>query len=250
MPSRAFPLLLALALICSAFATHVRADETAERWAAAHLLAFGQLPTAAEAADATDLASVAPALAARRATLQADAVASAIVARRAWCDAFGREPTPKESATATKDAPTYFELLAAHRAALARDAVAYTAVVHRAYRTVVARDAYPEEIAYWQHYDALPFVLLVGCVEDWALRNRPGLMSTTGMPTITPNSAYLVTLRVSPAVASEVRSLLGVVASETGATPRLLAVGGAQISTLAGMNLLVVARDSLRSTGR
>lgn len=242
MPLRSFPLLLVLALICGAAAPGSRADEAAERLAAAHLLAFGRLPAAPAAASAP--ASVAQALETHRAELQADAPLRTAAARRAWFDAYGLAPTTDEAIAAAGPAPTYFELLAAHRAALAREPAAAEAVLHRAYRVVVAREAYPEEIAYWRRHEPLPFVLLVGCIEDWARRNRPGLMSTTGAPTIAPHGPRLVTVRISPAIAAEVRALLALPAPPApDAVPRLLAVGGAGIATAGGMHLLVVGRD-------
>lgn len=249
MPLRPTPLLLAFVLICGALAPGVRADEAEERFAAAHLLAFGVLP--GSTANLSRPASLAEQIEAHQAALQADASARAGVAQRAWCDAYGRPPAATEMARAAPaGAWTYGALLARHVATLRTDAAVRTAVVHRAYQTVVSRDAYPEELAYWQRYDALPFVLLVGCVEDWARRNQPGLMSTTGVPTISPNSVHLATLRVSPAVAVEVRAALGPAPSAPPFVPRLLAVGGTQVDTRAGMHLLVVGREPLRQANR
>lgn len=249
MPLRPSPLLLALVLICGALAPGVRADEVEERFAAAHLLASGALP--GPTTSLSRAATLAEQLEAHRAALQADAPARASVVQRAWRDAYGRPPAATElDIPAPAGAWTYCALLAHHVATLRTDAAARTAVVHRAYRAVVSRDAYPEELAYWQRYDALPFVLLVGCVEDWAVRNQPGLMSTTGVPTISPNSVHLATLRVSPAVAAEVRAALGLAPSNPPFVPRLLAVGGAQIGTRAGMHLLVVGREPLRPAAR
>ena len=63
----------------------------------------------------------------------------------------------------------------------------------------VIGQAHPEEIEYWKNHDTLSFVLLVGCVEDWARRNQPGLMVTAGTPTLIVQSHRFATRPPRPA---------------------------------------------------
>ena len=71
------------------------------------------------------------------------------------------------------------------------------------------------EIEYWKRQPALSYALLVGCIEDWARRNRPGLMATTGVASVSVNSAYLATIRLSPGVASPALSIFKPVTTNT-----------------------------------
>lgn len=124
--------------------------------------------------------------------------------------------------------------VAAQLGALAEDSAAYQQVLQRAYRYVVGRDVYEEEIAYWDNYATLPYALLVGCIEDWARRNQPGLMNTAGTPTVSVNCELLVTTRLDPAFAEHVAKWLELPA----ATP-VLAPGAAELQSSGGIRFLV-----------
>jgi len=218
------------------------AGAAAERIAVSFVLAQGRLPTPEERTAWADAGTrpVAELLARHRTGLAADAALRRAVADRAARDAFGRVPTAEELAAAGRAAPadaTYGERVRAHLATLKDRAAEYEQVLHRAYRLVVRREAYAEELAYWARRDVVPFAFLVGCLDDWARRNQPGLMVTSGAPTVSVNCEFLVTARVSPAVAAEVRGVLGFapltyVEENPGARGRnLLGAGGAEIRT-------------------
>jgi hypothetical protein len=109
-------------------------------------------------------------------------------------------------------------------------------VLERVYRLVARRGVYREEIDYWKQHGPLSYAMLVGCVEDWARRNQPGLMITVGTPTISINSNYLVTVRLTPALAEEARAAVGmeslkghyVEADYVGGTGRNIVAPGAE----------------------
>ncbi|MBA4137303.1 MAG: hypothetical protein C0518_08310 [Opitutus sp.] len=226
------------ATLCSA-----TTDEQRERLAIAHLLACGRLPATDETAVVpADEASVATLLAQHRRRWRDDSSARVNVARRAWRDAFGRNPTASELAAEEAAPLTYAERLQHHLRRLAADAAVSREVLHRAYRAAVQREAYAEEIRYWQPHGALPFVVLVGCIEDWAQRNQPGLMVTTGVPAISVNSRLLVTRALPPDLAAEVRAVLFPERIDAVSSGRLLTAGGEKIATRGGMHLVIAGR--------
>ncbi len=155
------------------------------------------------------------------------------VAQRAAMFVYGtKREVPEDEATSR----LFAEQVATHLEMLADDSEAYEQVLQRAYRHVVGRDVYAEEIAYWDNYAALPYALLVGCIEDWARRNQPGLMNTAGTPTVSVNCELLVTTRLSPAFAQSVATWLGLPAS----TP-VLAPGAAELQSSGSIRFLVTA---------
>ncbi len=224
-----------------------RADPpaAAERWAAASVLALGQLPDSP--ADATGVSfspamaglSVAEMVAKFRAPLQGDTPARRSVVQRAFVDSFGRAPDDHELAAAAAGSGIYAERVKAHLAWLAAHPQDYAAVLNRAYQFVIRRDIYPEEIEYWKKQDTLSYVLLVGCIDDWARRNQPGLMVTAGTPTISVNCTYLATVRLSPAVAAEARAAAG-----------LAAVSERDRTANPGRHVIAPGADKIESSGR
>lgn len=185
-----------------ATATGLLAGESsqADRFEAAFLLSHGRLPSAEELAEGAEMAtgSVSDLY-----SKLAKESSSPEVAAFAYLDVFGIEPTN------AGDGGSYWELSRQHLATLESDAEAYEAVINRAYKYVINRDVYEEEIAYWKEHGVFTYTMLVACVEDWAKRNQPGLMVTAGTPTVSVNSEYLTTLRLSPALAAEVREAIG-----------------------------------------
>lgn len=197
---------LAFLVAFFAFASfEAHATEQEERISAAFALALGRLPTDAEASEwlARGPLPVADLLEQIARAAEPGMVAFAA----AFHDAFGRAPDGSE-----RDAPvagSYFELLPSFIEQLSRSPEEYAETIGRAYQFVIRRDVYPEEIEYWNEKRVLPYALLVGCVEDWAKRNQPGLMVTEGVPTVSVNSEYLATARVSSRVAAETRVAAG-----------------------------------------
>lgn len=189
-----------------AAAAEARAAAQEERVGASYVLAFGRTPSAAERSTTRSQkpASMRELLGAHRAAISADAALERAVIVRAGRDAFGALPSDAEI-TALRGAGTYVDLMRRHVTWLAEHPSDYERVLQRAYRMHLARDPYSIEIDYWKKYPALPYVLLVGCVENWALRNQPGLMATAGVPSVSATSAYLSAVRLSPAVAAEAR---------------------------------------------
>lgn len=243
------PRLLAL-LLCAVFALPAPAtraasgedDQREQRIAAAFLLALGRAPTAGEMTEASAQppAPLTELLAARRAQLQHDAALKRATILRAAADASGRAPTDEEIAQhlAASPAGIYTELMQHHLQRLATQPAEYEQVVQRAYRFVVGRDAYREEVSYWQQRAPLSYALLVGCVENWARRNQPGLMVTAGNPTVSINSAFLTTVWLSPAIAAEARAAAGLDSATDPVAARA-----------AGHNLVAVGAEELISSG-
>jgi hypothetical protein len=143
---------------------------------------------------------------------------------------------------------TYTEWMQRHVQWLAGHPDEYTEVMHRAYRLLLRRDAYVEEIEYWRKQDTLTYVLLVGCVEDWARRNQPGLMVTNGTATVSVNSEFLTTVRLSPVVAAEARSAAGLGTTESEEAARssrqhLLAAGAGKVATGGGIHFAAAGAE-------
>ena len=227
-----------------------------ERIRAAYVLAFGRPPTPEEITESEKQAelTLADRLTRLQSHLQADAALNRAVVLKAAVDAFGRPPTESESATSANGVKTYTELMKQHVAWIASHPAEYEQIQERAYQRVISRSVYPGEIAYWKKYDALPYVLLVGCIENWGRRNAPGLMETTGTPTISVNSRYVTTIPLSPAVAAEARAAAGLpltgdaaFAAEVGRN--LVAPGGDKIITTGQMHLVAVGADELLLPG-
>lgn len=237
-------LLLALLAVLPLAAQNT---DAADRAAAARLLAFGR----ADRTPAGETASVAEALAAHKAALQADAALRRTVATRAFRDATGRAPTDAELATWTSGAVvTYTEVLQAVTAWLGTQPDEYRATIHRAYQLVIKRPAYPQEFPYWQRYGTVPYVLLVGAIENWGLRNQPGLMLTNGTASIAVPSRFLTTQPVSLPVANEIRPLLDLrvwtdVARQHNPGRNIVAVGAQDIESVGGMHFLLAGGGPL-----
>jgi hypothetical protein len=182
----------------------------AERMAVSSLLAFGRLPTTEDPARSlSGKETLADAFASFRQQLKQDAVLSRSVATAACVDALGRKPTDDELNRWSKDGSTYAELVQRHIGRLGTQPDEYRLVIDRAYQLVIRRPAYNEEYAYWRSYDALPYALLVGAIENWSQRNAPGLTVTSGTASVSVNSRFLVTQRLSRSVANEARMILG-----------------------------------------
>ncbi len=249
------PLLLACALVLSSVAfaaTPLPPPAQPERIEAAYLLALGRAPSAAELAPATqtDKASVADLVARLEQQLRSDASLQRATRLKAFVDAFGRAPTPAELEATPADATTYTALMQRHVAALASQPDAYRDVLDRAYQLVIHRGVYDEEVAYWKNHDTLSFALLVGCIEDWARRNQPGLMVTAGTPTVSVNSTYLTTRRLSPAVAEEARAVVDLPRADTdyfryGSSRTVIAAGAAGLVSGGRIHFLAVGSVNL-----
>ena len=181
-----------------------------ERIGASFLLALGRTPTTSELAAWTsrEPAPIAALLERHRAAIKNDAGVERDVLTRAGRDALGALPSADDVA-GLRGAGTYADVMRRHVTWLAEHPADYERVLHRAYRTHLGRDAYSVELDYWKKYPALPYVFLVGCVENWALRNQPGLMATAGVPSVSVTSGYLSVVRLSPGVAAEARMAAG-----------------------------------------
>ena len=194
------PLVLLVTLATIPSASRAEAPVQSERIAASFVLTLGRAPTAAEIASAEKVGICfgQRLVAHQRQRLESDPALKQATAIKAWRDAFGREPSLAELSGTPSGKQTYTEQVKSHIKYLAEHPEEYERVMERAYRLVIRRGVYAEEIAYWKKRDTLSYVLLVGCVEDWGRRNAPGLMVTAGTPTVSVNSIYLTTIRLSP----------------------------------------------------
>jgi hypothetical protein len=255
MNVRRTPLLL-ISMLCLAFATtFARAEDQAERIRVSFALAFGRVPSVSEIADASKAGalSMADLLARHRQQLEHDAASARATTVKACEDAFGRQPTDAEIADGAAGHHTYAELMKQHIGWLKDHPSEYADVIGKAYQLLIRRAAYPEEIEYWKSRDTLPYALLVGCVENWGRRNSPGLMATTGIPTISVNSRYLTTIAVSPAVAAEARVAAGLAVSDnpnlaSAAGLNLVGPGSGQITTVGHMYFAAVGGPELQAS--
>jgi hypothetical protein len=244
---------LALACLFSAVVPGLaQSTEAQERAAAAPSLVFGR-PAAARGATATT-GTLAELVAAHRAQLTTDAGARRAVVIQAARDTLGRAPTEGEVAKwIAASAVTYAEVTRHIANELAARPGEYRQVVDRAYRLVINRPVYEEEIAYWKPHGTLPFILLVGAIENWAQRNQPGLMVTQGTPSIAINSRFLRTLRLSLPVANEARALLGLpiwtdVARLSNPGYNVVAVGASGIASVGGVHFMLTGGGPLAGT--
>ncbi|HEY0943788.1 MAG TPA: hypothetical protein VGD81_00915 [Opitutaceae bacterium] len=212
-----------------------------ERIAASFLLALGRPPSADEIGEwaKQEPVSVVDLIARHREQLHGDAAARRAAALRAAADALGRAPTEQEIVAASSAGATYTELMQRHVQRLRGQPSEYEQVIRGAYLLLVRRDAYPEEIEYWKQRETHSYALLVGCLDDWARRNQPGLMVTTGTPTVSVNCAFLNTVRLSPAIATEARAAAGLEPS-----------GDAALASAAGHNLVAAGADGIVTGGR
>jgi hypothetical protein len=216
-----------------------RAAGQAERVAAATVLAIGRTPTEAEIERgvAQGPLSVRELIDRQRRRLLEDPEGQRAVALEAVHDAFGGTVPPGHTAAA-ETGRTYAELLQSHLAWLTGHPAEYHLVIERAYRAVLSRDPHAIEIEYWKRRPTLTFVLLAGCVENWAVRNQPGLMATTGVAAISVTSRFLATVRLSPPVAAEAREALG-----------LPAAGGRTLATALGRHVVAPGAGDVVSVG-
>jgi hypothetical protein len=241
MSHRLTPFVLIAALALSSLSAAETSQAQTERIEASYVLGLGRVPSAAEIAEAEKFeeVNVADLITRHRQRLETDTALKRATTVKAWKDAFGREPTDQEISSSVSGNSTYTELMKGHIHSLAADAAEYEKVMERAYRLVIRRGVYPEEITYWKKYDTLPYALLVGAIEDWGRRNAPGLMVTTGTPTVSINSNYLTTVRLSPAVAAEARAAAG-----------LSVPGTADFISASGRTLVAAGAGDLVSGGR
>jgi len=240
MKIRRTPWLLLAALSLSSAIAAAPTGPEEERIGAAFVLALGRAPSASEIDQWAKQGrlSVAELVAHHRQQLRSDANAERAVVDKACADAFGREPTADEIAAGSGGDRTYTELMTQHVQWLGEHPAEYRLVLERAYRTVLRRPAFAEELAYWNAQPALSYALLAGCIENWARRNAPGLMATTGTATVSVNSAYLAAVRLSPAIAAEARAAAG-----------LFPAGDADRAAAVGRNLLAAGAGGVVSNG-
>ena len=246
MNTRIFPLVLFVALALPFGSAHAQSSDREERIGAAFILALGRAPTAAETGlwGKDGKLSVAE-LVARLNPQEADARRAPAV--KAYADAFGRPPADDAGAAMAAGQGNYTECMKQHIRWLAERPGDYALVIGRAYQTVMQRPAYAEEITYWQAQPPLSFVLLNACIENWARRNAPGLMATTGVATASVNSRWLNAVRLSPAVAIEARAAVGLVPdgnADLGAAVgrNVIAAGGGALVSAGGINFVAAGR--------
>ncbi|HVT72391.1 MAG TPA: hypothetical protein VHD61_04590 [Lacunisphaera sp.] len=241
------PPLFALALFAGAVSAFAQSDVKEERINAAFLLALGRRPEPAELSQWRGQATgdVASLVAALDRTI--DPATRRDVAARAAADAFGRDPSPAELAEAASQGGDYTARMKARLELLSADRAAYAEVVRRAYQLVLGREPYDLETKYWQDKPVLSFVLLAGCVENWARRNQPGLMVTTGTPTVSANSQWLTAVTLSRAVAAEARAAGGLqpegnpdLAAAVGRT--VIAAGGGGVASNGSIAFVAAGR--------
>jgi hypothetical protein len=219
-----------------------------ERVAASFVLARGRAPVPAEIeAWAVPAASAFSAMMARHAQqLGADQGEQRAVALKAEFDAFGTHGggPPADAQTA---GGTYLERMRRHLDWLGSHPEGYTQVIQRAYRLVLRREAYPPELGYWARQPVLPFALLAACIDDWARRNQPGLTVTSGPAAVNVNSPYLVTVRLTPALAAEVRAAAGFERPRNAALGyHVVAPGAGRVGSVGGIHFVAAGAPGLR----
>jgi hypothetical protein len=239
--------LLLVAIGAAAPGTVAQPNPQEERIAASFVLALGRAPSRAESERWLQPASrpFADLLAQHREQLKGSADAQRAVVAQASQDALGRAPSGEETKGA--EGATYTELVQGHLKRLAAQPAEYEQVLHRAYQRLLGRDAYSIEVEYWKRRPVTSYALLLASVEDWARRNQPGLMATAGTPSASVNSDYLSAVRLSPAVAEEVRTVTGLgPVGERGlaaaAGRHVIAPGGADIFSVGGIHFVAAGR--------
>jgi hypothetical protein len=249
-----FALTLAAAVVLFSGTARAQSEEQTQRITTSYLVALGRAPSAAELnvdSQAPGL-SIATAIERRRELIQKDAGTKRAVIIKAFEDAFGREPSEDEIRDGQKGNRTYSELMSAHVTRLAEHPTEYEQVMNRAYRLVIHRDIYPMEVEYWKKRSTVPYYLLAACLEDWARRNQPGLMVTSGETIISFNNSCLSTIQLSPKIAAEARTLLGLPTSENENAPNqasfgrnIVATGAAEIVSSGHINFVAAGSPSL-----
>ncbi|MDQ5978387.1 MAG: hypothetical protein QG602_1361 [Verrucomicrobiota bacterium] len=252
MKLRALSVLLLFWLVSSA-SVSAQTPTQQEIISASCLIAFGR-PAELGELNAPLLANktLAQLVAGHREVLKNDPKFQRLVHLQAYADAYG---VPKALDLVTKGLGherglTYSEQLNRHLKDLTAAPDEYRVVINRAYQLVIRRDAYPEEVAYWKPFGTLPYVVLVGAIENWAFRNQPGLMVTTGTPSIAVNSRFLRTQRVPLSLANEARDLLGLpvwtdVARQHNPGRNIVAVGAKDIASVGGVHFLLAGGGPL-----
>jgi len=225
------PALLGLALLVAGPASGSAASGEADVTSAAAIIALGRAAAPTPTARATG--DIAAQVAAWKQQLSGDAQLASAVAQQAFFDAFGRAPAANEVPANT--ALTYAEWMQRHVQTLTEQPDKYEAAIRAAYPLVIHRDVYPEEIAYWKKYGTVPYYLLVASIDDWARRNQPGLMVTSGTPSVSVNCQYLATQQVAPAAAAPLRELLHLATASQSTAGRVLAVGGGALESDGGI---------------
>jgi hypothetical protein len=250
MKSRALPVLLA-ALFLSPVLASAQAATPQELISASCLIAFGRPAELGELNDPLlTNKTLTQLVQGHREDLKNDPDFQRLVARQAHLHARGVAAPGKPDFVSSAPGLNYAEHMKQQIEWLAQHPDAYREVINRAYQLVIRRDAYPEEIAYWKPYGTLPYVVLVGAIENWAFRNQPGLMVTTGTPSIAINSRFLQTQRVPLALANEARELLGLpvwtdVARQHSPGRNIVAVGAKDIESVGGVHFLLAGGGPL-----
>lgn len=250
MKSRLTPLFLLAALALSATSASAQSDGQEERIGASFVLALGRAPSAGETGQWSKQGKLSIAELVALLQQQSDAGVKRATAAKACADAFGREPAGDEI-----NGGSYTGLMQRHIQWLAGHPKEYEQVIERAYQLVMQRRAFTVEIDYWQAQPVLSFALLAGCIENWARRNAPGLMATTGTATVSVNSAYLTTVRLPAAIAAEARAAVGLFAAGdanlAAATGRnIIAAGAGQVVSSGGINFVAAGSASLAPVRR
>lgn len=232
------PLFLLLTLAFSMASARAQSTDQEERIAASFVLALGRTPTAAETGQWSPKGKLAVAELVGQLQPLGDEATRA-VAVKACHDAFGREPSGDELRNWAAGSPNYTGLMKQHIQRLTEQPKEYALVIERAYQLVMRRPAYTEEFDYWKRRPPLSVVLLNACIENWARRNAPGLMTTSGVATISVNSNWLTTVRLSPWIAAEARAAAG-----------LLPSGDADLAAETGRNVIAAGGGAVVSAGR
>lgn len=237
-------------LAAAAAAVSVQAACAAEvdRAMAAELVAYGRCATLEERSTwgARDGRALPEMFDAARRKLRDDATERRATFARAYSDVFGAAASEAEVDAAS--ARFYSEHTSVLLAALTARPDEYRRVIERAYEAALGRAPFAEEYGYWAEFRPLPYVLLVGCVENWARRNAPGLMATTGVPTIGADAAQPAVFRLAPALAAEVRRVLGqpLASLDLAAGRTVIGTGAEAIVSVGGVHVLVVGCESAR----
>ena len=246
MNTRPIPLILLVVLVLPLGSALAQSTEQAERVAASFVLALGRVPTAAEAEQWGKPGRLSLAELVARLT-PSEAGARRALAARSFVDAFGLPPAGDEPALSAGGEGNYTAGMKQHIQWLAEHPGDYALVIDRAYQAVMQRRAYAEELEYWKAQPTLSFVLLNACIENWARRNAPGLMATSGVATASVNSRWLSAVRLSPALAAEARVVAGSPpggnADQAAAVGRnLIAAGGGAVVSAGGINFVAAGR--------
>ncbi|PTX97921.1 hypothetical protein [Opitutus sp. ER46] len=167
------------------------------------------------------------------------------VVERAYADVLGRAPSPTDLQRWQGQGKTYFAISSELACELEQPTAEYRAVMERAYRRVLDRAVYPGEIEYWSRRPVVTFALMTGCIDDWARRNQPGLMETAGTASVSVNSAWLTTLRLSPADADQLRATLGLPAAprSRAAGRNVIAAAGENVVSVGGVHFVAAGRQ-------